>query len=362
LINLLSLIPFLQSGPTVSTDTSAPFARDFSALLTELVGPVDDPDSIGVAATPQQPGPVSNTDQALPPAAPESDPTTDSVLDLLKKLELLIQGGRINPAVDEPGESENKQPTKQAAEPSNQNVQLASALALLHFLKRALENADEPSEPQSDSEQPDHPTNDPRALLADVKKFELTIRRETRQQAAPTAEDAQAAAVVTSDPIANLRQIQLPPRLIPVRPVVESKPQARAKNEQAQGAGDAGESKVGDSALQQPDASPTVDRLEQPIAAQPVEIPNLPKLQVVRTVAMEVGDEGSHIIIRIEDRGGNMNLHFGAGDDTMRHSLQSSMETLVNALKRERIDVSSVEVSRKSPIDKVRRMKEALNG
>jgi hypothetical protein len=74
---------------------------------------------------------------------------------------------------------------------------------------------------------------------------------------------------------------------------------------------------------------------------------------------MEVGDAGSEVIVRIEDRGGTMNLQFGTGSDTMHRSLQSSVGSLVEALKQQRIDVSNVEVSRKEVIDRVRRMKEA---
>jgi flagellar hook-length control protein FliK len=54
-----------------------------------------------------------------------------------------------------------------------------------------------------------------------------------------------------------------------------------------------------------------------------------------------------------------MNLHFGTGNETMRRSLESSVASLVQALKQENIEITNVEVSRKSPIEKVRRMKGA---
>lgn len=54
-----------------------------------------------------------------------------------------------------------------------------------------------------------------------------------------------------------------------------------------------------------------------------------------------------------------MNLHFGAGSDTLHHGLESSVDSLVNALRQEKIQVCNVDVSRKSPIEKVRRTKES---
>jgi hypothetical protein len=116
---------------------------------------------------------------------------------------------------------------------------------------------------------------------------------------------------------------------------------------------------VASSASQFVDPGRTAEPVEQVRPAQPVEIPDMPKLQTVRTVAMEVGDAGSQVVIRIEERGGGVNLHFGTGNETLHRSIASSVESLVRALRQEKIEISNVEVSRKSPIDKVRRMKEA---
>ena len=89
-----------------------------------------------------------------------------------------------------------------------------------------------------------------------------------------------------------------------------------------------------------------------------MEIPDQPHLQVVRTVAMEVGDPGSEVVIRIQERDGGVSLQLNAGSELLRRNLQSSATLLVHALRRQEVQVSSVEVSRKS-LDKVRRMKEA---
>ena len=106
-------------------------------------------------------------------------------------------------------------------------------------------------------------------------------------------------------------------------------------------------------------AAATIDQL---LPAQPIEIPNIPKLKFVRTVSLEVGEAESQVTIRIEARGGDMNLHLGVGNETLHHELESSMGSLIHTLKQEDIEVSTAEISRKSPIEKVRRMKEANNG
>jgi hypothetical protein len=102
-----------------------------------------------------------------------------------------------------------------------------------------------------------------------------------------------------------------------------------------------------------------VEQPDQVLAAHYVEVPNMPHLQVVRTVAMEVGDPGSEVTIRLEARGGDVALQLNSGNEPLRQDLESSVGSLVNALKQEQIQVSTVDVSRKSPLDKIRRMKEA---
>src|SRR5262249_48605403 len=107
------------------------------------------------------------------------------------------------------------------------------------------------------------------------------------------------------------------------------------------------------------DVSKHVDEIEQVHAAQPVEIPQTPHIQVVRTVAMELGDADSQVTVRIQERSGEISMQINAENEPLHHGLQSSVGYLVHALKQEQIQVSNVEVSRKSPIDKVRRMKGA---
>ena len=61
---------------------------------------------------------------------------------------------------------------------------------------------------------------------------------------------------------------------------------------------------------------------------------------------------------RLEARDGDLALKLNSGNEPLRQDLESGVGSLVNALKDEQIQVSNVEVS-KSPINKVRRMKEA---
>jgi hypothetical protein len=161
---------------------------------------------------------------------------------------------------------------------------------------------------------------------------------------------------VTTDPLASIRQLQLPPRVTAIQKVaMEGKPSNR-KNE---GAGDSGDQSTPVPSLQSTNPEKTTDAVEQPRPSQHVQIPDVPKLQVVRAVSMEVGDADSQVTIRIEDRDGGMRLQIGAGSDAMHRTLESSVDSLVQSLKQEKIELSNVQISRKSPIEKVRRMKEA---
>jgi hypothetical protein len=198
-------------------------------------------------------------------------------------------------------------------------------------------------------------------VLLDLSESEPAIlpRREATkplielQQSEPLKQS-----VITTDAIANLRQTQLAPRVIPLaRILAELKTSDRPKSDVRDAS--ATDAIPSNPVSQSAETRQPVEAVDPVRAPQPVEIPDMPKLQVVRTVAMEVGEPGSQVVIRIEERGGGVNLHFGAGNETLHRSIETSVGSLVQALKQEKIEISNVEVSRKSPIDKVRRMKEA---
>jgi hypothetical protein len=94
-------------------------------------------------------------------------------------------------------------------------------------------------------------------------------------------------------------------------------------------------------------------------AAQPVETPQMPHLKVLRAVSMEVGEGDSQVVIRIQENSGDLSLQLNAGNEPLRRELQSSVSSLLNALRHEQVKVTNVEVTRKAPADRVRRMKGA---
>ena len=199
-------------------------------------------------------------------------------------------------------------------------------------------------------------------VWAEVKKFELTIKHEaaapTKSQPGEpvTTEEAAKQAMITTDPLANLRQEQLPPRIIAVQKVnFDVRLPERSKSDPA--------SQVNQTttapALQFNDVSQQLGPVEQVRAAHHVELPQLPQSQVVRTVAIEVGEADSQVMIRIQERGGDVSLQLNAGSEPLHQDLKSSLGSLVQSLRQEEVKVASAEVSRKSSIGKVGKSKEA---
>jgi hypothetical protein len=331
LINLISLLSPTpeQAAPAVSTDSSALLALDFSALLTELVGPMNEgplPEGglLPEGTTPSAPIPVAS--------------------------QLLLDVAATTPKAGV--ENEAEVPIEILA-PELLEQAVAASMIAQHLL-------DDATTPEPVRDLPTAP--EPRvlpapALLEDLKKIEIEIRHEAVKPAEiqlPEEAELPKPAIVTTDPIANIRQAQLPPRVIAIQRVsVDSKSRER-KSESA--AMPPSETRT---AIASTPFANAGDPIEPVRPAQPVEIPDLPKLQVVRTVAMEVGDADSQVMVRIDDRTSGMALHFGAADEALHRTIESSVFSLVRALKQERIQISNVEVSRKSPIDKVHRMKEA---
>jgi hypothetical protein len=213
---------------------------------------------------------------------------------------------------------------------------------------------------------PPEPEFQPEQGVRDIKTPECAIQVQTTKQNAngqrepeadPAPVEALRAAPVTTDAIANVQQQLLPLRVIAVQKIVtETKPVEKNKQGPAPAPADPNATTP---AVQASDLIRPVDRLDRPVAAHPIEIPNIPHIPVVRTVSMEVGDSDSQVTIRIQERGGNIALQLNAGSEGLQRDLQASVGSLEHALKQEDVQVSRIEVSRKSPIDKVRRMKEA---
>jgi hypothetical protein len=207
---------------------------------------------------------------------------------------------------------------------------------------------------------------------AEVRKFEFTVKHEVVRpadsrlpaqawQAPAPAEPAQAdaprQAIVTTDPILNVQQQELPPRVMPVlRATLETRMPERTKREAAPVPA---ETTVASAPAFADVVRTRFESVEQVLPAHHVEIPDVPHVQVVRMVAMEVGDADSKVVIHIQERAGDLSLQLNAATEPLQRDLHSSVDSLVDALKREEVPISSVEVTRKSPIEKVRRMKEA---
>jgi hypothetical protein len=213
------------------------------------------------------------------------------------------------------------------------------------------------------------PQPEPEQVVAEVKKPECATQAQTSnpkqtavwQREQPASEPGPAEpvrlAAVTTDAIANVQQQALPLRIIAAQKIVsETKPDEKNRQGPAPSPGDANATTP---TTQVSDLIRPVDRLDRPVAAHPIEIPNIPHLPVVRVVSMELGDSDSQVTIRIQERGGDVAMQLNAGSDALQQDLQSSVGSLEHALKQEHVQVSTIEVSRKSPIDKVRRMKEA---
>jgi hypothetical protein len=189
--------------------------------------------------------------------------------------------------------------------------------------------------------------------FADVKKFELTMLSEVPttsgsrvgQQAMVAQDTPLKMAMVTTDPVRNVAQQQLPPRIMPVLKVVpEANPADRSKPSATPGR----DAVAGAPAGQFTDVVRPIERVDQAPAAHTIEIPNLSNLPVVRIVAMQVGEADSEVTIRIQQRGTDLTLQLNAANCRLHPNLQSAVGSLANALKLENVPVSGIEVSRRS--------------
>src|SRR5262249_25543260 len=148
------------------------------------------------------------------------------------------------------------------------------------------------------------------------------------QTAAASPEADQKQVMITTDPMINLRQDKLPPRILVVQNGgIETRLPERSKSDADSPANQ--NTTAAESHFR--DVIRTADHVEQARPAQPVEIPDLPQLKVVRAVAMEVGDAESQVVIRIQERSGDVSLQLNAANEPMRHELESSVSALLNA-------------------------------
>jgi hypothetical protein len=375
-------------GSAQSIISSSSTLQDFTAILTEMVGPVspiavtaDTANTITAnpinsapllqnAAQLQNPlvsGNAQTPVQLTNPSAPAA--SYKDALDATSGLQQLPLRGQVNP-------QEAPQAPRKAQDPSQPNqavivpfVPVAVANSVMTGQKVFTGKDDVQQQKPIDAAAGAPPVSpqwsvppEVQRAWADVKKFEFTVKNEPAKPGAAPVQaqisqvDAQKEAIVTTDPIANIQLQQLPPRIVAIEKLVpDAKLPDKAKAEIAKDSTDT------------PTTVPTghftvttngADQIEQVRPAQPVEIPQTPHLPVVRTVAMEVGDADSQVTVRIQERAGDISLQISAANEPLHQDLQSSVGSLVQTLKQEQVQVSNVDVSKKSPIEKVRRMKE----
>ena len=195
-----------------------------------------------------------------------------------------------------------------------------------------------------------------------MTKFELTVQPEVsaaslargEQRTAIPQDSPSKLAIVTTDAVANVLQQQLPPRVVPVlRVVPEQKPADRSKRNWDQ---------------------PLISRCHRRHATSTISFApqsgSISRLQHIRSNFKSSSSagcaHGRHAsgrsrlrVVRIQQRSsGEVTLQLNARQRESQQNLQSSVASLAQALKLENVSVSGIEVSRKSPADKVRRMKE----
>jgi len=465
--DLLSLLPMFEA-PVESTNSSAPIAQDFSALLTELIGPTElqglpdtaasmqvSPLSASAAIVPEMQAPAPNVPEVKLPVviAPElstpevktseiKTPALEISVPEVKTPEVKVPEVKVpelNPestvlepkAIEartpevkipepkvpevkvpqvktpEPKVPEVKIPEPQAPEANGQSAEIPEAAPLTEppTTKEIVPGKPREKEPKAqENENCSVVTPVPVALVAvpstmvaaenpavkieepvaekpvqvpatqvparsemdpvweQVKKFELNVKRESTapaksQSAEPGAPaEAPKQAMITSDPLANIRQEQLPPRIIAIHRVdVEARMPERSKSDPASEVSETTTAPT----LHFNEVSQQVAHVEQVRPAHYVELPVVPQSQVVRTVAIEVGEADSQVIIRIQERSGDVSVQLNAASEPLRHNLQQSLGSLVHSLRQEEVKVASAEVAKRSPIEKVRRSKEA---
>jgi hypothetical protein len=394
IFSLISSLELNSAASAESINSSTPLAQDFSALLTEMMGPV--------AAAETTPAMTPMTAPQLPQLSrlPELTVTdrlaNDAQLAAEAQKTQLPENGLLplpevsagQPAVNEPIKAEEKPEASEETLVAQQTGAVAVPFVCsLPFVPAVMTSTaaveNKPLVPQLDAQK--HLTAAVPVVVqpklekawADVRKFEFTVKHEAVKAvdspsqltaAAPTAPepapaispaDAAKQAMVTTDPILNVQQQEMPPRVVPIlRATLDTRMPDRSKPAAASTTASS-ETTVAPAGQATDFGRPGFDAVEQVRPAHHVEIPDVPHVQVVRTVAMEVGDADSQVVIRIQERSGDLSLVLNAATEPMQRDLSSSVDKLVNALKKEEVQVSSVEVTRKSPIEKVRRMKEA---
>jgi hypothetical protein len=366
--NSLSLINLIGDSCIASTSSSTSFFQDFSALLTEMTGPtVDQPVDAGsdgmnkseecnpatkVAAA-ETLSTLGQPQQSVNWAAVSTKPTTTSPAQLGEAANLSVV------VATEPKEGN----VAGLAESSAGAVNVGTLLAVSTKDARSQTAPTASTDPGTAAAAPSV------AQSGEMRKTAVTVHQATSDKAAAqsaivvllvpfqhstvsqltfagAATDSNAARIdapmVTTDPVRNVAQQQLPPRIMPVMKVVpEANPADRSKPSATAGK----DVVAGAPPSQFTEVVRPIERVDQAPAAHTIEIPNISNLPVVRIVPMQVGDADYEVTIRVQQRGTDLTLHLNAANCRLHQNLQSAVGSLANALKLEDVPVSGIEVS-----------------
>jgi hypothetical protein len=82
---------------------------------------------------------------------------------------------------------------------------------------------------------------------------------------------------------------------------------------------------------------------EKVLPPRPPELPWMPPAQVAHRVSIDVGGDDSPLRITLHERAGDVSLKFDTATDTLRTDLQSSVGSLIEALKREHVPLANLD-------------------
>jgi hypothetical protein len=77
--------------------------------------------------------------------------------------------------------------------------------------------------------------------------------------------------------------------------------------------------------------------------AAPVELPWIPLRQIAHRVSIDVGEGERDVRVTLHERDGNVSIKFDVETETLRADLQSSVGTLIEALRREQVSLANLD-------------------
>jgi hypothetical protein len=98
---------------------------------------------------------------------------------------------------------------------------------------------------------------------------------------------------------------------------------------------------VAPDSMQQASFAPRLVPVEQVYSVNVPDIP--PPVKLAHKVFLEIGEGDSHVRILIQERNGGVAVRFDAATEVLRHGLECSAESLMQALHREQLQVTNLD-------------------